>query len=278
MGKIVGVRLRPYGRIYDFDCGHFVLSLSDAVIVKTDMGMSLGIISKSPRRVESEEELKSLKPIYRIATEEDLFQHRKNLELEKEAHAYCQDCIRSRKLDMHLVTVETLFDNSKMIFYFTSEGRVDFRELVKDLVQRFRTRIEMRQIGVRVQTKMVGGAGNCGRELCCTQFIEKFEPVSVKMAKEQQLSLNPTKISGLCGRLMCCLAFEFQQYLELKERLPKCGDTVSCCRFRGRVIRQNVLKSSVSVQTEEGTESEVTLDEITAVEKTETTAKNTKKK
>jgi cell fate regulator YaaT (PSP1 superfamily) len=262
MAKVVGVRFRLYGKTYNFDCGHFVLNLGDKVMVKTDIGMSLGTVVRPPKAVEEDQLPKELKPIYRMATEEDTQRHDKNCEVEREAHAFCQDCIRNRKLDMNLVMVEMLFDNSKMIFYFTAEGRIDFREIVKDLVQRFRTRIEMRQIGVRNQTKMVGGIGSCGRELCCTLFIDKFEPVSVKMAKEQQLSLNPSKISGLCGRLMCCLSYEYGQYVKLRESMPKCGERIEtrCCK--GKVVRQNVLRSTISVVGDDGKEVEVSLAEL----------------
>ena len=263
MPKIVGVRFRPYGKTYDFDCGHFVLNLEDRVIVKTDMGMSLGDVVTAPRKVDDDQTPQNLKPVFRLATGEDIEQYEQNLRTEKDAHAYCQECIRNRKLDMNLVMVEMLFDNSKIIFYFTADGRIDFRELVKDLVQRFRTRIEMRQIGVRNQTKMVGGLGSCGRELCCTLFIEKFEPVSVKMAKEQQLSLNPAKISGLCGRLMCCLAFEYAQYVQVRERMPGCGEKVESSSCKGRVVRQNVVKETIYVETAEGKEVEIPVADLT---------------
>jgi len=265
MPKIIGVRFRPYGKTYDFDCGHFVLKLEDRVIVKTDMGMSLGTVVTSSRKVDEDKTPRNLKPVFRLATGEDIEQYEQNLQTEKEAHAWCQECIRNRKLDMNLVMVEMLFDNSKIIFYFTADGRIDFRELVKDMVQRFRTRIEMRQIGVRNQTKMVGGLGSCGRELCCTLFIEKFEPVSVKMAKEQQLSLNPSKISGLCGRLMCCLAFEYSQYVQVRERMPGCGEKVECPCCKGRVVRQNVVKETIYVETDDGKEVEVPVADLTLI-------------
>lgn len=260
--KIIGVRFRPEGKMYDFDCGHFVLKKGDKVIVVTEVGMSLGEVVCGPRRLDPDIPHRELKEVYRLATQEDIEQAERNLEVEKESYKYCQECIQKRGLEMNLVNVEALFDLSKIIFYFTAEGRVDFRELVKDLVQRLHTRIEMRQIGVRNQAKMVGGLGNCGRELCCTQFIKRFDPVSVKMAKEQNLSLNPSKISGACGRLMCCLAYEYDQYMDMKKHLPKCGQTVCIQESCGKIVRHNTLKSSVTVALEDGREVEVPPDEI----------------
>jgi cell fate regulator YaaT (PSP1 superfamily) len=262
MIKVVGVRFRLDGKIYEFDCGHFVLKRGDKVIVVTEMGMSLGEVVCDPRKMDSDIPHRELKEVYRLATQEDIQQAERNLEIERDSYKHCHDCIQKRGLSMNLVSVEALFDLSKIIFYFTAEGRVDFRELVKDLVQRLHTRIEMRQIGVRNQAKMVGGIGNCGRELCCTQFIKHFDPVSVKMAKEQNLSLNPAKISGACGRLMCCLAYEYDQYTEMKKNLPKCGQTVCINESCGKIVRQNAIKSSVTVALEDGREVEVPSTEI----------------
>jgi len=262
MIKVVGVRFRPEGKIYEFSCGHFVLKKCDKVIVVTEMGMSLGDVVCEPRKMDSEIPHRELKEVYRLATQEDIQQAERNLDIEKDSYKYCHECIQKRSLSMNLVSVEALFDLSKIIFYFTAEGRIDFRELVKDLVQRLHTRIEMRQIGVRNQAKMVGGIGNCGRELCCTQFIKHFDPVSVKMAKEQNLSLNPAKISGACGRLMCCLAYEYDQYMEVKKNLPKCGQLVCINESCGKIVRQNAIKLSVTVALEDGKEIEVPPSEI----------------
>ena len=262
MNKIVGIRFRPEGKVYDFDSGHYVLKVDDRVIVKTELGISLGVVVTAPRKINDYLPKRELKQVFRLATPEDINQAEHVREIEKEARHYCLECIHKRQMEMNLVLVEGLFDLSKIIFYYTADGRVDFRELVKDLVQRFRTRIEMRQIGVRNQTKMVGGIGNCGRELCCTKFINRFEPVSVKMAKEQNLSLNPTKISGLCGRLMCCLSYEYDNYVETKKKLPKCNQQVHTKQGSGKVIRQNVLKSSVTLLLEDGKEMDIAPDEI----------------
>lgn len=252
--KVVGVRFQDYGPVYDFDCGHFVLKCGDMVIVKTEQGTGLGKVVRGPRKKEAVPEDKELKKIFRLATEADLEQQRKVKAKEKEAFAFCQERIRERKLEMKLVKVECFFDGSKIIFYFTADGRIDFRELVKDLVHRFHTRIEMRQIGVRNEAKMLGGLGHCGRELCCASCLSDFATVSVKMAKEQNLPLNPMKISGLCGRLMCCLTFEYETYLELKKDFPKCGKTIQSPLGPVKVLRQNVMEGTVVVETAEGEE------------------------
>jgi len=271
MGKIVGIRFKKGGKVYDFDAGHFVLSVGDMVIVETEQGQALGEVVRPPVShvlpelapknrccegcEDSGEEPAQLKQVYRLATEEDLRQLEENAKLEKEAFRYCQERIAARRMDMNLVKVECFFDRSKLMFYFTAEGRQDFRELVRDLVSRFRTRIEMRQIGVRHEAKLLGGLGSCGRELCCATFLRDFEPVSVKMAKEQNLSLNPTKISGLCGRLMCCLTYEFETYKNLKKGMPKLGKRVSLNHgLEGKVIRQNVLKRQLTVILSDGRE------------------------
>ena len=251
MGKMVGIRFSRGSKIYDFDAGHFVLKSGDFVIVDTEYGLALGEVVRGPRPqppMPEGEEPPELKQVFRLATEEDLEQQHQNEALEKEAYAYCQERVSARKLDMNLVKVECLFDRSKVIFFFTAEGRLDFRELVKDLVGRFRTRVEMRQIGVRHEAKLLGGLGSCGREVCCATFLRDFEPVSVKMAKEQNLSLNPTKISGLCGRLMCCLTYEFETYRALKKGLPKLGKRLSLADGReAKVIRQNVLEKRITL-------------------------------
>ncbi|MCF8034244.1 MAG: stage 0 sporulation family protein [Desulfarculaceae bacterium] len=250
MGKVVGIRFSRGSKIYDFDAGHFVLKPGDSVIVDTEYGLALGEVVRGPRpmpQASEDEEALEFKQVFRLATEEDLEQQATNETLEKEAYRFCQERISARKLDMNLVKVECLFDRSKVVFFFTAEGRLDFRELVKDLVGRLRTRVEMRQIGVRHEAKLLGGLGSCGREVCCATFLRDFEPVSVKMAKEQNLSLNPTKISGLCGRLMCCLTYEFETYRALKKDLPKLGKRLTLADGRdAKVIRQNVLEKRVT--------------------------------
>ncbi len=226
--------------------------------------MALGTVVSPPQPRSPKLLNQNLKPVYRLATPEDLEQGLQNAVREQEAFEFCQQCIRARQLPMHLVRVESLFDGSKMIFYFTAEKRVDFRELVRDLVQQYRTRIELRQIGVRHQAKMIGGIGNCGRPFCCASFLQDFAPVSVKMAKEQNLSLNPSKISGCCGRLMCCLAYEYQTYLDLKVGFPKVGKTISTPEGDGKVIRQNVINRTITVELADGREVEIPLDKLPA--------------
>jgi cell fate regulator YaaT (PSP1 superfamily) len=226
MNQIVGVRFKPAGKIYDFRCGAFVLKAGDPVIVETENGLGFATVARpaapeatSPEATspittpnDAPEPSHPLKKVYRPATEADFAQLQKNAEIEKQAFAFCRGCIRELGLQMHLFLTECNFDASKITFFFTADGRVDFRKLVKLLVKEFRTKIEMRQVGIRNQAKMCGGVGRCGRELCCSSFMTKFDPVSIRMAKNQGLSLNPTKISGVCGRLMCCLIFENEIY------------------------------------------------------------------
>lgn len=212
MGKVVGIRFSPAGKIYDFDAGAFVLAPNDHVIIETKQGLGYGIVAVAPAERKSENNQQPLKKVYRLATEKDKDQLRENREIEKAAQAYCQECIDKLGLKMNLFSVEVTFDARKSIFFFTAEGRVDFRQLVKMLVKKLAVRVEMRQVGIRNQAKMIGGLGRCGREICCEAFLQKFEPVSIRMAKNQGLSLNPTKISGLCGRLMCCLTYEEGHY------------------------------------------------------------------
>ena len=262
MGKIVGVSVRPGGKIYNFDVGLFVLSCGSHVIVETENGLEFGTVVTPPRPVGEQEPKIRLRKVYRLANDEDLAQHRKNVETEKSAHAYCLKCINDLGLEMNLVCVRSLFDGTKLTFYFTADGRVDFRELVKMLVKAYRLRIELRQIGVRNRAKMSGGVGRCGHVLCCSAFMNDFEPVSIRMAKEQGMLLNPTKISGLCGRLMCCLAFEYETYSHLKREFPDSGKYVRTKMGYGRVVRQNVLKESITIKTDEGHELDVGLDEI----------------
>ncbi|MFO7931722.1 MAG: PSP1 domain-containing protein [Thermodesulfobacteriota bacterium] len=212
--KIVGIRFKQAGKIYDFNGGAYVLRTGDEVIVETEHGLGFGTVATPPETVDAENVRQPLKKVYRPATDDDRDQQEKNAEIEQEAYDYCRECIDSLELKMHLFSVESNFDGSKLTFFFTADGRVDFRKLVKMLVRQFRTKIEMRQVGIRNQAKICGGVGRCGRILCCSAFMTKFDPVTIKMAKKQGLSLNPTKISGVCGRLMCCLAFEHQCYSE----------------------------------------------------------------
>jgi cell fate regulator YaaT (PSP1 superfamily) len=269
MSKIVSIQFRPGGKIFDFEVGHFVLSRGDKIMVNTDQGLELGTVVAGPFRWEHEGPPKNLKKVHRLATPEDLKQFEKNLEREKEGQEMALERIRHHRLPMNLVQVESFFDGSKMIFYFTADNRVDFRDLVKDLVARFRTRIEMRQIGVRNEAKMLGGLGGCGRELCCASFLSDFTAVSVKMAKEQNLPLNPTKISGICGRLMCCLTYEYDTYLKLKQDFPRVGKRVRTPKGVGKVIRQNVIGGRVAVELEDGKEDDFKLSEVVLVSESE---------
>jgi cell fate regulator YaaT (PSP1 superfamily) len=262
MSKIVGIRLRQNGKIYNFDSGHFVLKKGDRVIVNTEQGKAMGIVVLEPKQQDEGEPERELKTVHRIATDDDIKTSGKNQDMEKEVYSFCYQKIQERALPMCLVTAEQMFDGSKVVVYFSAEGRVDFRELVKDLVQKFHTRIEMRQIGVRHQAKMVGGLGPCGRELCCSSFLNKFDPVSIKMAKKQNLSLNPTKISGMCGRLMCCLSYEYDFYNKITKNIPKIGKNVQTEKGSGKVIRNNVLKESVTILLESDEEIDVKYDEI----------------
>jgi cell fate regulator YaaT (PSP1 superfamily) len=262
MGKIVGVSVEPGGKMYNYDAGLFVLSRGSHVIVETEHGLEFGTVVTPPMPVSEEESSIRLKKVYRLANDADLAQHRKNAELEKQAHAYCLKCIDELGLEMNLVSVRSQLDGTKMTFYFTADGRVDFRELVKMLTKAYRMRIELRQIGVRNRAKICGGIGRCGHALCCSAFMKDFEPVSIRMAKEQGLLLNPTKISGLCGRLMCCLAFEHKTYCDLKCKFPESGKYVRTKMGKGKVVRQNVLNESVTIKTDEGQELDVGLNEI----------------
>ena len=250
------------GKAEELDAGDLSLQAGEPVIAESDKGLVLGKALFAPKEKERRFILKSPKKIVRKATPEDLEQFERNLQLEKDAFQFCIQKVREKGLNMKLVKTEVLLDRSKIIFYFTAEIRVDFRELVKDLATQFRLRIEMRQIGVRDEAKMICGVGGCGKELCCAQFMNRFELVSVKMAKEQNLALNPTKISGVCGRLMCCLAYEYPTYMELKKDLPRLGKHIVTRSGKGKVIRQNVLNQTVTVQLEEGGEITIHVSEI----------------
>lgn len=248
MTRVIGVRFRPAGKIYYFAPGKFHIRQGDKVIVETARGIEFGSVVIGPKEVKDEEVMQPLKSVIRIATEEDKRAEEKNREKEKEAFKICLEKIRKHNLDMKLINAEYTFDNNKVLFYFTADGRIDFRELVKDLAAVFRTRIELRQIGVRDETKIRGGIGICGRPLCCHTYLSEFAPVSIKMAKEQNLSLNPTKISGVCGRLMCCLTNEEETYEELNSRLPAIGDTVTTNEgLKGEVQSVSVLRQLVKV-------------------------------
>lgn len=258
MIKIVGVRFRPAGKIYYFDPLDFTLEAGQHVIVETVRGIEYGTVMMSPKNVTDDKVTSPLKPIIRLATPEDDAKMEENKSKEDEAFRICQEKIRKHELEMKLVMVEYTFDNSKLLFYFTADGRVDFRELVKDLASVFRTRIELRQIGVRDETKLLGGIGICGRPLCCSAHLSEFVPVSIKMAKDQNLSLNPTKISGTCGRLMCCLKHEQDTYEYLNSILPNIGDYVTTpTGARGTVASVNVLRQLVKVVVEQNDEKEV---------------------
>lgn len=266
MIKVAGIRFQKAGKIYYFDPSDFELETGMHVIVETARGVEMGTVLIPPKFVEDEKVIQPLKPVLRVATDEDERTIEENREKEKEAFAICKEKILKHGLEMKLVNAEYTFDNNKLLFYFTADGRIDFRELVKDLAAVFRTRIELRQIGVRDETKILGGIGICGRPLCCKTYLSDFVPVSIKMAKEQNLSLNPTKISGVCGRLMCCLKNEQETYEYLNDRLPSVGDTVTLRDgIRGEVQSVNVLRQLVKVIIDTGDEKElkeVKVDEL----------------
>lgn len=248
MVKVIGVRFRTAGKIYFFDPGRFQIKKGEHVIVETARGIEYGTVVSAPKEVENDKIIQPLKPVLRIATPKDVEQEAANKVKEKDAFKICLEKIKKHNLDMKLIDAEYTFDNNKVLFYFTADGRIDFRELVKDLASVFKTRIELRQIGVRDETKIVGGVGICGRALCCHTYLSEFIPVSIKMAKEQNLSLNPTKISGVCGRLMCCLKNEEETYEELNRRLPNVGDFVTTDDgYKGEVHSVNVLRQLVKV-------------------------------
>ena len=258
MIKIVGVRFRKAGKIYYFDPAGMEIETGTHVIVETARGIEFGTVMIPPREMEEDGVVQPLKPVIRIATEADEITGQKNKEKEKEAFQICLEKIAKHKLEMKLVEAEYTFDNNKLLFYFTADGRIDFRELVKDLASVFRTRIELRQIGVRDETKILGGIGICGRPLCCSTYLSEFIPVSIKMAKEQNLSLNPTKISGVCGRLMCCLKNEEETYEYLNSRLPNVGDYVTTIEgLKGEVQSVSVLRQLVKVIVEVNGEKEI---------------------
>ena len=258
MIKVIGVRFRTAGKIYFFDPLEFEIKRGDHVIVETARGVEYGTVVCDPKEVEEDQVIQPLKPVLRVATPKDDEQEKNNKEKEREAFKICLEKIRKHELEMKLIDAEYTFDNNKVLFYFTADGRIDFRELVKDLAAVFKTRIELRQIGVRDETKILGGIGSCGRPLCCHTHLSEFVPVSIKMAKEQNLSLNPTKISGVCGRLMCCLKHEEETYEELNRSLPNVGDYVNCSDgVKGEVHSVNVLRQLVKVIVEVNDEKEI---------------------
>ena len=257
MVNVIGVRFENAGKLYFFDPGELWPTPGDYVLVETSRGIEFGEVVTGIKEIDDTTLESPLKPVVRIASAEDVQHNKDNKAAEKEAYHVCQKKISEHKLDMKLVSVEYTFDNSKILFYFTANGRVDFRSLVKDLASVFKTRIELRQIGVRDEAKMLGGLGICGRPICCGTFLGDFQPVSIKMAKEQNLSLNPTKISGVCGRLMCCLKYEQDQYEQTRKKMPKVGKEVITPDGPGVVWDLNIIKETVRVRIQKGDSSEV---------------------
>ncbi len=256
MVKVVGIRFKKAGKIYYFSPDNIDIKKEDYVIVETSRGIEFGQVVVGIKEVKEDEIVAPLKNVLRVATKEDIKKHEENNDKKEEAFNICLQKIEKHGLEMKLIDVEYTFDNNKLIFYFTADGRVDFRELVKDLASVFRTRIELRQIGVRDEAKMIGGLGPCGRALCCKTFLGEFDPVSIKMAKEQNLSLNPTKISGICGRLMCCLKYEHKAYKEVIQKLPDIGSKVKTDSGKGIVISHNPLLRKVKVKVKSKDDSE----------------------
>jgi len=260
--EIVSVRFADLPNAYNYNRNQLNLRIGDVVVAETDRGDGVGTVVNDAMEICGEVSLDSLKRVVRKATKQDIDRERERKDLEKKANKLCVEKASEFKLEMNLVTVQYFFDRSKAIFYFTADGRIDFRELVKSLAKALNTRIEMRQIGVRDKARLVGGIGCCGRELCCQSFLQDFEPVSVRMAKDQNLPLNPSKISGVCGRLMCCLTFEHDTYKKMSKSLPRCGKRVQVGSEKGRVTRQNPLEGTVVVELEGGKEVELSPDKL----------------
>ena len=282
MTKVIGVRFRSAGKIYFFSPGKYEIKKGDHVIVETARGVEFGTVVAPPKDIEDSEVVKPLKTVLRTASTKDIEQEKTNREKEREAFKICLEKIKKHGLEMKLIDAEYTFDNNKILFYFTADGRIDFRELVKDLAAIFKTRIELRQIGVRDETKIIGGYGICGRPLCCHSYLSDFVPVSIKMAKEQSLSLNPTKISGVCGRLMCCLKNEEDVYEELNRMMPGIGDY---CKAKdgleGEVSSVNILRQTVKILVEVNDEKEVheyKLEELDTIKKKQKKKNNNGKK
>ncbi|MBE0067527.1 PSP1 domain-containing protein [Thermoanaerobacterium thermosaccharolyticum] len=270
MYTVVGIRFKKAGKIYYFDPGDLPVNVGDNVIVETARGIEFGEVVVGKREVDDNEIIAPLKMVLRIATDEDLEHYKENKDCEAEAFGVCMDMIKEHNLDMKLIDVEYTFDNNKIIFYFTADGRIDFRDLVKDLAAVFKTRIELRQIGVRDESKIVGGLGPCGRPLCCVTFLGDFEPVSIKMAKDQNLSLNPTKISGLCGRLMCCLKYEQDTYEEVRSELPSVGSLIKVDDKEMRITEVDVVRKKLKVKMKNAEGIEITKEydpeDVTVIE------------
>ncbi|WP_077623878.1 PSP1 domain-containing protein [Sediminibacillus massiliensis] len=263
MIEVIGVRFKKAGKIYYFDPAEFSIAKDDYVIVETVRGVEFGKVVIANKQVDEEDVVLPLKKVIRLASDKDKLTIAENQENSREAHRICEKKIKDHKLDMNLVDVEYTFDRNKVVFYFTADGRVDFRDLVKDLASVFKTRIELRQIGVRDEAKLLGGIGPCGRMLCCSTFLGDFEPVSIKMAKDQNLSLNPAKISGLCGRLMCCLKYENDDYESAKKILPDLGEKINTTYGHGKVVGLNILERLVQIEIPEKERViEYTVDEL----------------
>ena len=262
MARIVSIKFCTAGRHYHFRAGDLELSAGDIVVVETARGRALASVVTPPEDTPDDQLPDDIKAVLRKASPEDLLLEKTHKNREKEAYDFCNKCIEDRGMVMKLVRAEYLFDGSKIIFYFTADGRVDFRELVKDLAHQFHTRIEMKQIGVRDEAKLIGGLGICGRELCCCTFLTEFSPVSVKMAKEQGLALNPSKISGQCGRLLCCLGYEFDTYCQLRKKLPKSGEKVTMDGKQGIVIDVNIINQEITLRTEDDKNLKVSPEEL----------------
>ncbi|MBQ6589350.1 MAG: stage 0 sporulation family protein [Butyrivibrio sp.] len=282
MTKVIGVRFRTAGKIYYFSPGKYEIKKGDHVIVETARGVEYGTVVAAPKEIEDDEVVKPLKTVLRTASTKDDEQEKTNRQKEKEAFKVCLEKIKKHELDMKLIDAEYTFDNNKILFYFTADGRIDFRELVKDLAAVFKTRIELRQIGVRDETKILGGYGICGRPLCCHSYLADFVPVSIKMAKEQSLSLNPTKISGVCGRLMCCLKNEEDVYEELNRKMPGVGDFCKANDgLEGEVSSVNILRQTVKILVDVDDEKEVheyKLEELESIRKKQKKKNNNGKK
>ncbi|GAA0310912.1 cell fate regulator YaaT (PSP1 superfamily) [Gracilibacillus halotolerans] len=263
MIEVIGVRFKKAGKIYYFDPGEYTVTNEDYVIVETVRGVEFGKVVLVNKKVDEEDVVLPLKKVIRVANEKDKVEVLENKEIAAEAQKVCNEKIKEHQLEMNLVDVEYTFDRNKVIFYFTADGRVDFRHLVKDLAAIFKTRIELRQIGVRDEAKLLGGIGPCGRMLCCSTFLGDFEPVSIKMAKDQNLSLNPSKISGLCGRLMCCLKYENDTYETAKRELPDLGEAITTAYGKGKVVGLNILERIIQIEIPEKERViEYTLDEL----------------
>ncbi len=263
MVNITGVSFKKAGKIYDFNSHAIEVQPGDKVIVETEQGLGFGVVVKPTIEIETS---KKHQKILRIATDKDIARRQEIQYLEERARIFCRNAINDLNLVMNLFSVEGTFDRKKLTFFYTADGRVDFRELIKILIREFGLRIEMRQVGIRNLSKHCGGIGKCGREICCSAFMTNFDPVSIKMAKEQRLSLNPTKISGVCGRLMCCLNFENTTYKHLQKAIPKLGKTLQLTEGKAKVVRQNILKQSVILRLEDSSEIEKNVSELLSAE------------